>query len=518
MSQIARAKKMFDDISSDEESNGSGAAVPSSGVPAQHADPQPAGAGAARANKAESLITSERAEADANAFVPKSASASQAREAQEVDQSPQRESPATNSAEEAPGATMVTRVEVSPPPKEAPTRQAAPSDVTKESATAKRLRVTADATPAKSAAVAAGASSYSTPATVSKRPAEREEREAAGKPRGDSSVRKDRKGGGGGASAKKEFRYKEREEVQDAAAFSTTANRNESRMHRNARQREEEEMQHSPYSTTSNQRATAAQLEFSREEGHPDHAGHAALLGQPTSDEESEVEDFPFASYVFPRLDPALADYQGSHTAVGATKRGEECPPNACERGLAYLMVTDIRMAVYLGVLFLSIVFLIVSIPTSQLDMIGKSCFTYWGFKSDCDVARYTYTRPMYPCGAIRTRLGAGAAFSIITLMIYVVNLTATVIAICCLKHSPHKISLTSRVVVGAVGLITVVTQLISWAVIAGIHSSHYCLPASFLAYGVGFGLNVTSWILNLLGVVFVIAVPSRLVNRHQRS
>lgn len=543
---------MFDDVSSDDDSQPSDAAVAaaSSAVPAHHAEPSGirASGGASRNNKAESIITSEHAEADPTVFVPKSASASQARAEPEGGngEEEEREQQAGSAAaknnhntagDDGPAATMVTRVEVSPPPKESTVTKSAPADPLKASTTSRTLRVTAGTTPAK-----APASSYSTPATVSKRPAEREEQEAAEHQHQQqqnapaaSSVRKDNKPAAGqsakehgSASATKASRYKEREALdgspqpEEDVAFSTVANPNESRTRRaTTQQREEMDTMHSPYSTSSRRKKTAQQLEFSREEPHDEQTDCTGLLHRQQTtddDDESEVEDFPFSTYVFPRLDPALADYHGSRTAVGAAKRGEECPPNACERSLAYLMVTDIRMAVYLGVLFLATVFEVVSIPTSQLDMVGKACYTYWGFKSDCDSATYTYSRTLIPSSATRSRLGAGAAFSIITLVLYVVNFTATLVAICCVKEAPHKISLTSRVVVATLGFITVVMQLISWAVIAGIHSSHYDLDKGVLAFGVGFGLNLTSWILNFLGALLVVAVPSRLVNRHQRA
>lgn len=517
MSQVARAKKMFDDVSSESESKVSETppvATTSSAAPQLNNNNNNTAAGSSGENGG-----------DSNAFVPKSASASQARAetAAAGDEQEEAEVELPASGNDA-GQTMVTRVEVSPPPREAPaSKPPAPASST----TARALAVSSTATPKKTGgksttAAAAPSSSLSTPATVSKRPVEREEREAAAAAAtgggGDSAVRKGKKSE---ASVTKASRYQERD---DAAAFSTVANRGDSRtsrrQHGESREMDEAAV---PYSAKSGRSATAAQLDYSREEDrhhhhHDEESGgggdRAALLRPAATDDDSEVEDFPFSTYVFPRLDPALADYQGSRTAVGAAKRGEECPPNACERCLAYLMVTDIRVAVYLGVLFLCTIFVIVSIPTSQLDMVGKSCLTYWGSKNDCDSATYTLTRQLIPCSAIRSRLGAGAAFSIITLVIYLVNLTATMIAICCLKTSPHKISLTSRIVVGTVGGVIVVTQLISWAVIAGIHSAHYCYEAGVLAFGVGFGLNLTAWILNFLGVVLVVAIPSRVVNR----
>ncbi|KAK7196140.1 amastin-like protein [Novymonas esmeraldas] len=506
MSTVARAKKMFDDASSfsddkdddDEVKAPSAAAAPR----AQHTDalggsPPPATTAAAAKERVDY--------SDPTAFAAKSASASQPR----AERSP---ADAGGDAYAAAHSTMVTRVDVSPPPKETPSRGAAssaqPSQPTKAVV----------GTPAAARSAPAGDTPYNTPATVSKRHAEREGVAAAGSPRSAAAAAagtgKDRRRSSTAGTFDNLAHYREREEEEadndddEAVAFSTVAKAGDSRT---VRRRSSEgagyEMQEQ-YTPASANRQTAAQLDYSHDDGHP-------ALPRLSSD-DSDDEDFPFSSYIFPRLDPALADYRGSRTAVAAAKRGEAIPPNAVEQSCAYLMVTDVRVAVYLGVLLLSLVLVVVSIPTSQLDQRGMACFTYWGYKANCDSSTYTLSRPLYPCADIRSRLGAGAAFSILTLIVYLVNLTAAVIAVCCLKEAPRTISLKSRVVIGALGSVAVVTQLISWAAVAGIYSGGYCNVTN-IAYGVGFGLNLSSWVLNVLGVVLLLAVPSHLVNRHQQ-
>ncbi|KPI88838.1 amastin-like protein [Leptomonas seymouri] len=505
MSQSAHAKKMFDDISSDEYSKSSDAVVQSPGVPVRYGDPNAIRTALLPKNRAESISTSEHVGGEAQAYVPRPVSQLQ------VQAEPER--PEKNSREQPPGAAMVTTVEVTLPPAEAPASVVVQQETPEEAMAGQMTRAKTNATPSKPSAAAAGASSYSTPATVSKRHAERPEREAADKRHGSSAHRAKRSS----ASTSKEKRYMEREEVQEDVVFSTVGNRNEGRSSRHEDQREEMEVRCLPTSSTPDRRTSAVQLEFSQEVPYKDHTLHTALLDPQRSDDESEVEDFPFASYIFPRLDPALLDYEDSRTAVRGA-RGEDCPPNACELTLAYLMVADIRMAIYLAILFLCLFFTIVSIPTSQLDLSWSQCYTYWGFKDDCNTVIYSILRPMLKCDPIRRHLGAGAAFSIITLTLYMVNFTAATVAVFCLKHSPHKISRRSRVVVASIGAVTVVTQLISWAVIASIQSSQFCVFDDTLVYGVGFGLNLTSWVLNVVGVIVVLAVPSKAVNRCQSS
>ncbi|KAG5500468.1 hypothetical protein JKF63_03561 [Porcisia hertigi] len=379
----------------------------------------------------------------------------------------------------------------------------------------------------------AGSAAQPTPATALKPPAECAGIEAAVSPprivtdgvsaRDDlrhnhspSAARSTAKGRSGAASPAalpadaSPARNGEREEV--GAAASRTLGKRGERQSAGSRAGEfdDDEMQ-DQFSPSSMNRGTAVRPEYFR-------SGNSARASAPTNllqEPRKADADCSLASYIFPRLDPSLAYHPGSRAAATSTKGDGVMPPNVVERGCAYLMVADIRVSSYLCMLFLSLVLLIASIPTSQLDVGEKACLTYWGYKEDCDGAAYKLRRAFYPCTSVRDNLGAGAAFSIITLFVYLANLAAVAVVVCCFREASHNVFSRSRIVVGSLGCVGVVTQLISWVVVTVIHKARPCSMMG-LVYGVGFGLNLTSWVLNLLGVAALFAIPSSLANRHQ--
>ncbi|AYU80302.1 amastin-like protein [Leishmania donovani] len=538
MSQVARGKKMFDDVSSfseedvvdDEAMMQHKVKSPPMTHSAQHVDAAVFHLTALSATAGPQVDSDD----DPNAFVPKSASSFQ-----------QVAEPEGAGGEDAGHVTMVARVSVSLTPKDSP-RVASPTESSAQAqvlvqyptVTMQALKQPKSAAAGNlpwNRAVLGSASAYSAPAAVSQRQSWPEEVEAAVSPQqagaDRASLRKGRRrpytpcvhslrvnerGGGAaatGAEGPTPAQHPERVETE-AGAFATMENREEVKRARRSPDESDDEM-YEQYTPASMSRATAAQIECSGEEYAAHYGAHAGLI-QGWHSELSKDKDFPFASYIFPRLNSALANYQGTRTAVAAVKQGDAMPPNAVETCCAYLMVTDIRVAIYLVVLFVSVALVLVSIPTSQLDIVGAACLTYWGYKNNCDNSTYTIPRPLYPTPYIRRHLGVGAAFSIITLLVLLVNFAAAVIVVCCLKAAPHTISFNSRIVLGALGCVGVFTQLISWAVVARIYNSgHYA--AGELAYGAGFGLNLSSWVMHLLGVTLVFAVPSHFVNRHQQ-
>nr|CAJ2476317.1 unnamed protein product [Leishmania braziliensis] len=534
MSQVARVKKMFDDISSFSEEDLSDDKAMQDKVnvlpqtySAQHVDPALRGVTTFATTSAHEV----HSDGDTNAFALKLASGFQNLAEPES---------AGGDAEQV---TMVARVSISLTPKQSP--RVAPStpppaqalvQVKSPSAIMRAHQQPASTQPGTSSpkrSALGNDSAYSTPTALSHRQEWREEVEDVIGPRkadaGKASSRKDRrysspdvynshgkKGSGGtavmGAEGTPSAQYREKKK-REVVPLSTMENRGErySTQYRSD-DSENYEMQEQ-YTPVSMNQATAAQIGYRRPEYTAHCGAHAGLRQVPNSDDNAD-DDFPCTYYIFPRLNPAFADYQGSRTTGAAVKRGEMMPPNVVERYFAYLMVTDIHIAVYLVVLFLSVVLVVVSILTSQLDIVNNACLTYWGYKNNCDSSSYTITRRLYPCAGIRHHLGAGAAFSIITLVVYLVNFIAVIIVVFCLKESPHTISLKSRMVVSALGCVTVVAQLISWAVVARIYNANYC-PVGELAYGVGFGLNLSSWVMNIIGVTLVLAAPTITVDYH---
>lgn len=271
-----------------------------------------------------------------------------------------------------------------------------------------------------------------------------------------------------------------------------------------------------------------------------------------------------FAPYLFPRLDPDIAEWdEPERERVLQPSKLDDLrrnPPNCVEANCAYLLATDKRLTAYFVALCLVIIFTIVSIPTSQIDITSsellrevtdnmvlnsenvynfsnavnvKSCYTYWGYKEDCDAAPYTLPVSLMWCTAIKSRLQAGAAFSIISLVIYLVLFLMTAVVMCCLTESPRireknrRKNTKSRWIIGIVGVVCVITHVICWACIAGIHSSNFCagehpevhdptvvaIHDDYKAFGVGFGLSLTAWCLHVLGVVQLLFLPGYLVH-----
>lgn len=526
MSQVARAKKMFDDVSSfseedvvNDETMQHKVNSPSAAPSAQHVDPAVSRLTALSATTVSQVDSDD----DANAFVPKSASSLQ-----------QVAEPEGAGGEDAGHVTMVARMSVSLTPKDSP-RAASPAEpsaqaqvlVQYSSVTMQALQppkfAAAGDLPWNRAALG-NASEYSAPAALSPRQSWPAEVKAVVSPQqagaGKASSRKSRRrpytpgvhnsrvgdGSGGavptGAEGATPAQYSERE-ATEAGAFSTTENREEAKSAQCGPDESDDEIR-AQYTPASMNRATAAHKEYSSDE-YATHHGAYAGLRHGSNSEVSKDKDFPFASYIFPRLNPALADYPRTRAAGSAVKQGEAMPPNAVEMCCAYLIVTDIRVAVYLVLLFVSVALLLVSIPTSQLDMVGGACFTYWGYKDNCDNITYTIPLPLYSIPFIRRHLSVGAAFSIITLIVLLVNFATAVIVVYCLKTAPHTISFHSRTVLGALGCVGAFMQLISWAAVARIYNSDSA-STDEITYGAGFGFNISSWAMNLLGVVVVFA------------
>lgn len=176
-------------------------------------------------------------------------------------------------------------------------------------------------------------------------------------------------------------------------------------------------------------------------------------------------------------------------------------------------MLTDIRILVYTIVLFLVIVMTVVAIPTSQIDEVGGGCYTYWGYKANCDSATYTYAVGALPCGPTRRRLRASAAFSIISLFFLLAAFIAAYVNIFRVASKPFNSSLYARIVVGVLGVIAALAQLLTWPFVANVENEQYCDSSSMseraLTYGVGFGFFISGWVLNILGLFFLLCIPT---------
>ncbi|GET90061.1 amastin-like protein [Leishmania tarentolae] len=523
MSQAVRAKKMFDDISSfseedvaDDKAMQQTTKSPSETRLAQHVDPAVPSLAAFSSTAAPCVDIDDE---NPNAFAPKSASSFQ-----------QPTGPEGTGEEGVENVTMVARVSVSLTSKPSP-RGASPAAPPVQTQELVQYPSAATHTQQQSESSASSA-----PAALSQQQSSSEEVEAAASPQqadaSNASLQKSsrrpcspREQSSGvedhirgtvssGAEGDPPVQYPQLEKAE-GRAFGSSEKREVVNSARFSPANFDDDEVCEQYTPPSNSRAAAAQREHSGKD-YAAYGGTDPGPRQVSHRKDSKSEDFPFAVYIFPRLNPALVGHEGACTTGAAMKEGEEMPANVVERCCAYLMMADIRVSVYFVLLFASLVLVVLSICTSQLDIVGAACFTYWGYKDNCDNTTYSIIRPFYPTASIRGHLGVGAAFSVITLIVYLVNFVFAVIVVCCLSTAPYTISFNSRIILGVLGCVGVITQLISWAVVARIYNAGY-YTAGELTYGAGFGFNLSSWVLNLLGVVLLFAIPSHLVKQHHQ-
>ncbi|KPA85347.1 hypothetical protein ABB37_01673 [Leptomonas pyrrhocoris] len=208
-----------------------------------------------------------------------------------------------------------------------------------------------------------------------------------------------------------------------------------------------------------------------------------------------------------------------------------------------------VTIYVFFAVALIHLLFVILSCTLSQIDIEGGGCLTFWGYKQNCDSVSYTIrTELLRNCGKLRSSLRAGAAFSILSIL----TSTATVVVawLMCnrLRHADNSTRRQSRyrdVDAGTLGTnarqeegnhsssnnnpeptfnpghlklatiiivaISLVLELIAWAVIAGVGPQNHCDASYYISnagtYGVGFGLGLTAWIMEIIVYVVYIVV-----------
>lgn len=171
----------------------------------------------------------------------------------------------------------------------------------------------------------------------------------------------------------------------------------------------------------------------------------------------------------------------------------------------------------------IDLLFSILSTPLSQLDEAGGGCFTFWGYKSQCDNVSYTYRPNTMPCSDYSGRLQMGAAFSILNILVVTALAFALWRVVSDFRNSdrrirkrylrlrtgeddePEKNLITlGRMKFILVGLVAAsfLFQLIAFSMTAMLYGSRPCQEASerrTTAYGCGFGLLLTNWCFTLL-------------------
>lgn len=221
------------------------------------------------------------------------------------------------------------------------------------------------------------------------------------------------------------------------------------------------------------------------------------------------------------------------------------------------------RIAIYF-LFFLSLLhllFVILSTTLSQLDQSMGGCYTFWGYKADCDTVRYTLRTSLFECAKLKSSLQVGAAFSIPAILL---SAAVTVIAwrmACSVRqamrvrqrqgqyqvmtqeeqpvdqemapqrnssaivardprqnkqHTKRQESSPPLIEGGPIKWLAVILmvtsiacELIAWSMVALIYTTRPCEDTSLprtTVYGAGFGIGVTAFLIHiiLLGVLLL--------------
>ncbi|AYU79213.1 amastin-like surface protein-like protein [Leishmania donovani] len=154
---------------------------------------------------------------------------------------------------------------------------------------------------------------------------------------------------------------------------------------------------------------------------------------------------------------------------------------------------------------FLVLLFVVIATPISQIDSkTSRTCYTFWGMKSDCRKVHYT-AKGKGAFGNCRQRLNnmsGGAAFAIVSVF---TTLAALVFGILML------IRVSCAVVFPLIfTCISIFTIFISWACVAGAYTIKMCgmkWSNYSLEYGPGFGLMITAWCLQIVNVLVLVLI-----------
>ncbi|KAG8347993.1 putative Amastin surface glycoprotein [Trypanosoma vivax] len=170
----------------------------------------------------------------------------------------------------------------------------------------------------------------------------------------------------------------------------------------------------------------------------------------------------------------------------------------------------------------INVFFLALGTSLSQLDRPGGGCTTFWGEKNDCDTVSYTLRTQFLPCKPIMARLQAGAAMTILSIIIMLV------VTLLLLKMAVETRWMTVTKQFGytptcepfqylcarlpgnfkwycvAAISFALFLELLSCSMTASIHLSNFCggeMHPKSETYGVGFGLLLTGWLVGVLTV-----------------
>ncbi|RNE97310.1 putative amastin [Trypanosoma rangeli] len=204
----------------------------------------------------------------------------------------------------------------------------------------------------------------------------------------------------------------------------------------------------------------------------------------------------PARAEVNPTLETKTDDWQGDPPRGRENARDDDGVLRMCrtikkrlENLWEFGRDTNTRVLAILFSAASAFVLTVVGAPLSQVDVVGGACYTYWGYKEDCDSPIYTNRTSLITCEPVRKRLQVGAALSLMTIIVLFA-------VVCCgllLRQDLSKL----RLFVLLLLFIAFVFQMISWAAVTSIFESRYCEDARLprrTAYGVAFGMTLTSW------------------------
>ncbi|KEG08650.1 amastin-like surface protein-like protein [Trypanosoma grayi] len=148
-----------------------------------------------------------------------------------------------------------------------------------------------------------------------------------------------------------------------------------------------------------------------------------------------------------------------------------------------------------------AIVFLFVVIATPLAvyrSPLTNACYTMWGYKLNCDS---TSVQASWSCNQQRDTMRAAAAFSIISIFFSLISTALAALSLFCNMRL-------SNMILFVLSVLIVFTLMVCWACIAHVHDANVCSPISggsigrFYGYGAGFGLLVTSWVVQILASI----------------
>lgn len=217
------------------------------------------------------------------------------------------------------------------------------------------------------------------------------------------------------------------------------------------------------------------------------------------SSDSDDDEESKWMRYLFPRMDPRFGD-------PGIQLEEDEEPPNFAEQKIGQFLFAPFYEEVYFFIMFTSLLWLIIAIPISQIDLNDKACYTYWGYKKDCASPVYTYPAALIECKHTQNALIVGSSFAIITvctLFVLILLMGYQMFFLGSPSEAQKWAKNLLRELILGFSVAACVCHLISWACITVVFLSDWCsaVPTG-KTYGPGFGINITFWVLNILGAI----------------